>query len=84
MEISDPKLIKSLLAEARKPRRNQALKQDELYEAPTRKSMRRNCRCGRCPSCMTNMRWERIFQEKFADPEYNNRPLKGGSSLRLN
>jgi len=79
MEISDPELLKSLLAEVRAPRH----KQGDAYEAPTRKSMRRNCRCGRCPSCLTNMRWERIFQEKFADPEYNNRPLKGGSSLRL-
>jgi hypothetical protein len=82
MEISDPDVIQSLLEDIRNPRK-QARKPDDRYEAPTRKSMRRNCQCGRCAGCLTNLRWERIFQAKFADPEYRNRPRKGGSSLRL-
>jgi hypothetical protein len=81
MEISDPDLIKSLLADLSKPRRTHARKPDDVYEAPTGKGMRRNCRCGRCDSCLTNIRWEKIFKEKFADPDYNSRPPKGGSSL---
>jgi hypothetical protein len=28
------------------------------------------CRCGLCRSCMDNERWERIFREKFATPDY--------------
>ncbi len=31
---------------------------------------RRRCRCGECGECRENARWERIFTEKFADPNY--------------
>jgi hypothetical protein len=31
------------------------------------------CRTGVCPSCIENARWERVFQEKFADPYYYSR-----------
>lgn len=31
---------------------------------------RSGCRCGRCARCADNARWERIFAEKFADPDY--------------
>jgi hypothetical protein len=37
------------------------------------KALRRGrpeCRCGRCARCSDNARWERIFAEKFADPDY--------------
>jgi hypothetical protein len=33
------------------------------------------CRCQRCPTCIDNARWERIFREKFADPNYYARPV---------
>lgn len=36
---------------------------------------RHGCRCGQCGSCLDNARWDRIFQEKFADPSYYNRKL---------
>lgn len=42
----------------------------------------KRCRCGECAACIDSARWERIFQEKFADPNYYDRPLAGnGSSL---
>ena len=28
------------------------------------------CQCGQCRTCLENARWERIFQEKFASPDY--------------
>ena len=34
---------------------------------------RRKCACGHCRQCLDNARWERIFAEKFADPEYYTR-----------
>ena len=34
------------------------------------------CRCGVCPSCLENQKWERIFRDKFADPDYYNRDLE--------
>jgi hypothetical protein len=40
------------------------------------------CTCGECRSCLDNARWERIFAEKFADPNYySDRPMYRGSSL---
>jgi hypothetical protein len=40
------------------------------------------CHCGKCPRCLDNARWERIFREKFADEDYySERPPLRGSSL---
>ena len=40
------------------------------------------CKCGNCAVCRDNARWERIFQEKFADPTYyQEQAPKQGSSL---
>lgn len=38
------------------------------------------CRCMRCPVCIDNARWERIFREKFADPFYYNQKQVRNSS----
>jgi hypothetical protein len=38
------------------------------YQAPKHKS--RLCRCGVCGACQDNERWNRIFDAKFADPNY--------------
>ena len=35
-----------------------------------RKDRTVRCKCGRCQQCLDNARWERIFAEKFADPDY--------------
>jgi len=41
-----------------------------------------HCECGSCPNCQENARWERIFQEKFADPDYYRpRPIRRASPL---
>jgi hypothetical protein len=46
---------------------------------------RQYCHCGRCKWCLDNARWERVFEEKFADPAYygpirvrHNSSLAGG------
>jgi hypothetical protein len=31
---------------------------------------RQYCNCGQCKWCLDNIRWDRIFNEKFADPSY--------------
>ena len=28
------------------------------------------CRSGKCPSCIEEARWERLFRQKFADAHY--------------
>jgi hypothetical protein len=79
MELAGPDLLRALLAgmpgASRRPigPRPTAKKSSEpalLYQAPARKSSRRRCHCGACPQCADNAKWERIFQEKFADPLY--------------
>ena len=35
-----------------------------------RNSRMGRCKCGHCESCIDDARWERIFNEKFASPEY--------------
>ena len=47
-----------------------------------RRAISKRCQCGQCAACRDNARWERIFQEKFADPTYYTlRPLSQKSSL---
>lgn len=73
MELSSPEVIASLLA-AQRPRR-----------APNGKGTSRSagrCRCGLCTQCLDTAKWERIFKEKFADPDYySRRTLRHSSSL---
>lgn len=41
------------------------------YQPPEgRRTRRRICNCGQCPRCLEDARWDRIFNEKFADPYY--------------
>jgi len=40
---------------------------------------RQYCHCGECKWCLGNLRWDRIFNEKFADPAYY-----GGIVVRRN
>ena len=42
----------------------------------------RRCQCGKCRNCVENARWERVFNQKFADPDYYKvLATRGGSSL---
>jgi hypothetical protein len=42
---------------------------------PSTKLKKTRCKCGQCRQCQEDERWERIFAEKFADPDYYNRPV---------
>jgi hypothetical protein len=41
----------------------------KIRREPT-KDLKMKCACGTCVRCLDNARWERIFAEKFADPNY--------------
>ncbi len=45
-----------------------------LAERPAEKKQFRGrrvrCTCGGCAQCLDNAKWDRIFNEKFADPTY--------------
>ena len=34
------------------------------------------CKCGQCRNCLENARWERIFQEKFANADYYHHDIR--------
>jgi len=34
------------------------------------------CTCGQCRTCQENARWERIFQEKFANADYYHHDIR--------
>jgi hypothetical protein len=89
MELTDERQIAILLAsspllERRKvPRMSRKRANSRLAcTPPEQQTSRIPCRCGTCAECRENLRWERIFQAKFADPDYYVRPvIRCGSPL---
>lgn len=83
MELSDPELLSSLLLEDQRPRRSSNHRgSPQGPKTMTRSSPARRCRCGTCPRCIDNARWDRIFRQKFADPNYYEpKPVAFGSTL---
>jgi hypothetical protein len=80
MELASLESIRALIAATGKPAR---VRQRRCAPAPVRpatKARARVCRCGQCRQCLENARWESIFAEKFADPDYYSRPLLRVSS----
>ena len=40
------------------------------------------CNCGKCALCRDNAKWEKVFNEKFADPDYyKSASTRNGSPL---
>jgi hypothetical protein len=78
MELADPRVL-SQLAEAFKAKeaspRCEPCPRMTTHQASNKTvyrgcGKRRRCLCGSCASCKENARWERVFAEKFADPNY--------------
>lgn len=81
MELASPLVIESLIAQ-NGPRRIARPRATLADPVPTRVSRRRGCTCGICRHCIENARWDKIFNEKFADPNYYRpKPIHVGSSL---
>ncbi len=88
MELADPRMIEELMATharistARQARRKRSSPPIEVTLSATRCPKVRRCRCGTCQRCVEEARWDRIFNERFADPNYyKNRTTTFGSSL---
>jgi hypothetical protein len=76
VELASPELVAELLAHiarAKPTLRGGEVSASEQPRERVRARPRAHCRCGRCPQCLDNARWERIFAEKFADPDYYTR-----------
>ena len=80
MELSSPASIRALMRpngnSTRAGRRRVA--PEAVRSAPNDRRIR--CKCGRCRQCLDNARWDRIFAEKFADPNYYTREAVRRSS----
>ena len=78
MELASQDLIATLMLEAARARpvrsARGAVRMDG-GEGENRAAERRRprCRCGQCRQCLDDARWDRIFTEKFADPDYYTR-----------
>lgn len=80
VELSDSKEIAALLAAQKHSQRPVPAQRTRLGGGRT--ARRRRCHCGTCFTCLENARWERIFNEKFADPNYYKpQPVRHVSSL---
>jgi hypothetical protein len=75
MELSSPESIRVLMGTYWNP--PPARRRRGAQEASPRasRSRRMRCKCGHCRQCLDNMRWERIYAEKFADPNYYTRSV---------
>jgi hypothetical protein len=73
MELASPESIHALVGEIEHPKRVPLLRRtpDAVQRLSKGRGMR--CTCGQCRQCLDDARWERIFDEKFADPEYYTR-----------
>jgi hypothetical protein len=83
MELADPAVIASLSDQkrTRRPRPTVGIS-DGPNETRRWLHAPKRCKCGKCAMCVDNARWERIFTEKFADPNYYApKPAQLGSSL---
>ena len=79
VELSDSKEIAALLALQPQPQRPAIPARVRLANRSVR---RRRCQCGTCSTCAENARWDKIFNEKFADPNYYKaQPIRHTSSL---
>ena len=84
MQLSTPETIQILLASiAEQVRGSRRRAPAESSLKPVRAHKIQGCPRGcTCRTCCDNARWERIFQEKFADPSYYSNPsTRNGSSL---
>ena len=76
MELASQEMIATLLREAARTAPVRVPRGSGMdYAQPGRRAERRRvrCRCGQCRQCLDDARWNRIFAEKFADPEYYTR-----------
>jgi hypothetical protein len=79
MQIETQETIAAMLQQMqeRRPKRPGAV---TTTQPRTRAAGR--CACRNCKVCEDNARWERVFNEKFADPDYYlPRHITQGSSL---
>ena len=81
MELADSITVASLIA-VRRPLISGKVSRNSSPRGDARLNRRRICQCGSCHTCLENAKWDRIFSEKFEDPDYYKpRQVWGASPL---
>ena len=70
MELASPESIRALMRAHGNPTPGWRRRGAQDAVRPASRDRRMRCTCGQCPQCLDNARWDRIFAEKFADPDY--------------
>jgi hypothetical protein len=72
LELSDANALQAVLNIGQATQRPRQRRDDGAPPTTNQHSTMalRRCKCGHCRVCLDNAKWERIFQEKFADPNY--------------
>lgn len=82
MELSSPEAIRELMAGYGNPTPAERRRDARNAARPAKKDRTVVCKCGHCRQCLDNARWERIYAEKFKDPDYyTRRVVRIGSPL---
>jgi hypothetical protein len=73
MELASQESIRALMPGGGNPARVLVRRVGQHVAQPPSKGRKVRCSCGQCRQCLEDGRWERIFAEKFADPDYYSR-----------
>jgi len=83
MELSSEESIRAFVRAYEHPTRTQRPHGAQDTTQRVSRGRRVRCKCGQCHQCLEGARWERIFAEKFADPNYYTSPVVRYSSPLL-
>ena len=79
MQIETQEAIAVMLQQIQEPRQKRPV---AMSSAHPRTRAAGRCACRQCKVCQDNARWDRVFNEKFVDPDYYlPRHITQGSSL---
>jgi hypothetical protein len=75
MERASDELIRALVPGYGDPTAVPPRRTAQIVTPPAKKDRRMRCKCGDCRQCLDDARWERIFAERFLDPNYYTGPV---------
>jgi len=77
VELTDSIIVASLIGRSMA---EQKISGNSSRAHNSRLNRRPKCQCGSCFTCSDNAKWDRIFSEKFEDPNYYKPRLTWGVS----
>ncbi|HEY2015819.1 MAG TPA: hypothetical protein VGH38_20090 [Bryobacteraceae bacterium] len=70
MELSDTKMLEALSVANTGHQARHVAAPNRARVQGKRLAACKSGKCGQCPTCLDHTRWERIFREKFENPDY--------------